>query len=421
MDWKILQARETSEEEVEDYLAEFKEGAMDEVLQVELIDDEVQWDEESPNQSVHKGLLPHTVRKMVYLKGFSQGGGISTMTQVQRCHPLAPLSTAKISVAIAIVRAAGCEFAVKYYPSFNEAIQRIDVNDIALVMVDHSCSGYCSEADAHYCRTGNSPLCCRTDSDSLMENGYARPVEGISVAALYAGFADTVLLKTKHRQCTSGLQDVADVAVAIKAGPYDIGIVAGLQSKTVNKVSLVEQMNSKVELFSQAHGCFFPNGLTYENIAHCFGTTRLQPDQADVESHPGKSKEGLVIYSVAYVGDSCEHRFITHRPSFVGMVILYGDPNELHYRQNAFDAGEEGLEIKVHSREKGCECLDNLLVSKTRHEYLNLIRNDALLLMPAELQVLPSVRVLLLWMIRPWNPGILATLCVTVAWGQATF
>ncbi|KAL5663760.1 hypothetical protein ACJX0J_023868, partial [Zea mays] len=188
-----------------------------------------------------------------------------------------------------------------------------------------------------------------TDSDSLMENGYARPVEGISVAALYAGFADTVLLKTKHRQCTSGLQDVADVAVAIKAGPYDIGIVAGLQSKTVNKVSLVEQMNSKVELFSQAHGCFFPNGLTYENIAHCFGTTRLQPDQADVESHPGKSKDGLVIYSVAYVGDSCEHRFITHRPSFVGMVILYGDPNELHYRQNAFDAGEEGLEIKVHS------------------------------------------------------------------------
>jgi hypothetical protein len=136
------------------------------------------------------------------------------------------------------------------------------------------------------------------------------------------------------------------------------------------------------------------------------------------------------------------------------MVILYGDPNELHYRQNAFDAGEEGLEINVHSRDKGCECLDNLLVSKTRHEYLNLIRltfwderrqsdifcyivsttaaadetlsvvgsrNDALLLMQAELQVLPSVRVLLLWMIRPWNPGILATLCVIVAWGQATF
>jgi Cu2+-containing amine oxidase len=104
------------------------------------------------------------------------------MTQVQRCHPLASLSTTKLSVAIAIVRAAGCEFAVKYYPSFNEAIQRIYVNDIALVMVDHSCSGYCSEADAHYCRTGNSLLCCRTDSDSLMENGYARSVEGINVA-----------------------------------------------------------------------------------------------------------------------------------------------------------------------------------------------------------------------------------------------
>jgi hypothetical protein len=48
-------------------------------------------------------------------------------------------------------------------------------------------------------------------------------------------------------------------------------------------------------------------------------------------------------------------------------------------------------------------------------------RNGALLLMQAELQVLSSLGVLLLWMIRPWNPGILAALCVTVAWGQATF
>jgi hypothetical protein len=48
-------------------------------------------------------------------------------------------------------------------------------------------------------------------------------------------------------------------------------------------------------------------------------------------------------------------------------------------------------------------------------------RNGALLLMQAELQVLSSLGVLLLWMIRPWNPGILAAHCVTVAWGQATF
>ena len=45
-DREMPQADETSEEDVEDYLAESKEGAEDEVLQVELTDGEVQWDEE---------------------------------------------------------------------------------------------------------------------------------------------------------------------------------------------------------------------------------------------------------------------------------------------------------------------------------------------------------------------------------------
>jgi len=38
--------------------------------------------------------------------------------------------------------------------------------------------------------------------------------------------ADTVPLKTVNRQCSSGLQAVADVAAAIKAGLYDIGKIS---------------------------------------------------------------------------------------------------------------------------------------------------------------------------------------------------
>lgn len=34
---------------------------------------------------------------------------------------------------------------------------------------------------------------------------------------------DTVPLKTVNRQCSSGLQAVADVASAIRSGQYDIG------------------------------------------------------------------------------------------------------------------------------------------------------------------------------------------------------
>ena len=38
--------------------------------------------------------------------------------------------------------------------------------------------------------------------------------------------ADTVPLKTVNRQCSSGLQAVADVAAAIKAGLYDTGKIS---------------------------------------------------------------------------------------------------------------------------------------------------------------------------------------------------
>ncbi|RWW23111.1 hypothetical protein GW17_00012657 [Ensete ventricosum] len=38
--------------------------------------------------------------------------------------------------------------------------------------------------------------------------------------------------------------------------------------------------------------------------------------------------------------------------SFVEMVVPYGDPNEPHYRKNAFDAGEDGLGKNAHSLKK---------------------------------------------------------------------
>ena len=40
--------------------------------------------------------------------------------------------------------------------------------------------------------------------------------------------AETVPVRTVNRQCSSGLQAVADVAAAIKAGFYDIGNYYGL-------------------------------------------------------------------------------------------------------------------------------------------------------------------------------------------------
>ncbi|KAJ0693294.1 putative primary-amine oxidase [Helianthus annuus] len=63
-------------------------------------------------------------------------------------------------------------------------------------------------------------------------------------------------------------------------------------------------------------------------------------------------REGFVLHSVAYVDGSRGRRSIAHRLSFVEMVVLYGDPNDPHYRKNAFDAGEDGLGKNAYSLKK---------------------------------------------------------------------
>lgn len=65
----------------------------------------------------------------------------------------------------------------------------------------------------------------------------------------------------------------------------------------------------------------------------------------------------MVIHSVAYVDGSRGRRPIAHRLSFVEMVVPYGDPNDPHYRKNAFDAGEDGLGKNAHSLKKVSTCI----------------------------------------------------------------
>ncbi|XP_075655351.1 3-ketoacyl-CoA thiolase 2, peroxisomal-like [Castanea sativa] len=105
------------------------------------------------------------------------------------------------------------------------------------------------------------------------------------MAAFYAGFPETVPIRTVNRQCSSGLQAVADVAAAIRAGFYDIGIGAGLESMTSSPLAWEGSVNPKVKIFEQAQSCLLPMGITSENVAHRFGVTRQEQDQAAVESH----------------------------------------------------------------------------------------------------------------------------------------
>ncbi|VVA15875.1 PREDICTED: 3-ketoacyl-CoA thiolase [Prunus dulcis] len=119
---------------------------------------------------------------------------------------------------------------------------------------------------------------------TVMAPGSLRATE-CRMAAFYAGFPDTVPIRTVNRQCSSGLQAVADVAASIKAGFYEIGVAAGLESMSVDKLGRMNKINPKVDTFAQARDCLLPMGITSENVAQRYGVTRQEQDKAAVESH----------------------------------------------------------------------------------------------------------------------------------------
>ncbi|KAE9460790.1 hypothetical protein C3L33_07319, partial [Rhododendron williamsianum] len=139
---------------------------------------------------------------------------------------------------------------------------------------------------------------------TVLAPGSERAIE-CRMAAFYAGFPETVPLRTVNRQCSSGLQAVADVAAYIKAGFYDIGIGAGVESMTVNQIRGVPKVNPRVDTFAQARDCLLPMGITSENVAQRYGLTRQEQDQAAVVSHKraaaaaasGKFKDEIIPVS----------------------------------------------------------------------------------------------------------------------------
>ncbi|KAJ6721909.1 COPPER AMINE OXIDASE [Salix viminalis] len=232
--------------------------------------------------------------------GHHRGKVISSEVVPNVQPPNAPVSNDHSSCMgyMDAVEYAECEAVVKDFPPFREAMKKRGIDDMDLVMVDPWCAGYHSDSDAPSRRLAKPLIFCRTESDCPMENGYARPVEGIHVLV---DMQNMVVIEFEDRKL-------------IPLPPAD---------PLRNYTSVDTSLNGRSGIFV-------------------------------LVSHPGK---GLVIYSVAYVDDGRGRRPVAHRLSFVEMVVPYGDPNDPHYRKNAFDAGEDGLGKNAHSLKKGCDCL----------------------------------------------------------------
>ncbi|WIA37193.1 hypothetical protein OEZ86_014146 [Tetradesmus obliquus] len=105
------------------------------------------------------------------------------------------------------------------------------------------------------------------------------------IASFFAGIPEEVPVRTVNRQCSSGLQAIADVAAAIKAGYYSVGLAAGVETMSSNPMAWEGGINPGVERFPKAQGCLMPMGVTSENVAAAFGVSRQTQDEFAAASH----------------------------------------------------------------------------------------------------------------------------------------
>lgn len=107
------------------------------------------------------------------------------------------------------------------------------------------------------------------------------------MAQLCTKIPHQVPLTTVNRQCSSGLQAIANVASAIKAGYYDIGLAGGVESMTIGNMTNKEPPHVDWEIVKkheEAKQCTIPMGITSENVAAKYGITREEQDAFAAES-----------------------------------------------------------------------------------------------------------------------------------------
>ncbi|KAI8464746.1 MAG: Thiolase, N-terminal domain-containing protein [Monoraphidium minutum] len=125
------------------------------------------------------------------------------------------------------------------------------------------------------------------------------------IAMFLAGIPETVPVRTVNRQCSSGLQAIADVAAAIRAGFYTIGLACGVETMSAHPMSWEGGVNPRIADFPAAQGCLMPMGVTSENVAARFGVDRRTQDAFAAASHrkaaaaqaAGKFKDEIVPVS----------------------------------------------------------------------------------------------------------------------------
>eukprot|EP01112_Ceratiomyxa_fruticulosa_P020932 TRINITY_DN7264_c0_g1_i1.p1 TRINITY_DN7264_c0_g1~~TRINITY_DN7264_c0_g1_i1.p1 ORF type:complete len:427 (-),score=99.13 TRINITY_DN7264_c0_g1_i1:84-1364(-) len=107
----------------------------------------------------------------------------------------------------------------------------------------------------------------------------------VRVAGFLAGLPEETPVMTVNRQCSSGLQALANVAGAIRSGTYEVGIAGGVESMSLNPMAWDGDLNQTALAHEKASGCYSTMGETSENVAERYGVSRKTQDEFSVLSH----------------------------------------------------------------------------------------------------------------------------------------
>ena len=213
-----------------------------------------------------------------------------------------------------------CEAAVRANPEFRAALERRGISDPDLVMVDPWSSGYYGFPDEEGRRLALTRNFLRS---SPTDNGYARPIEGLSAL---------VDLNTME---VMRIDDYGVVPLPPNPGNYAAEFVGEFR-QDLKPLEITQ-----------------PEGPSFTVDGH---SVTWQKWHLRIGFTP---REGLVLYTVGYE-DQGRVRPILYRAALSDMVVPYGDPSKDHYRKNAFDAGEYGIGSLTNSLTLGCDCLGEI-------------------------------------------------------------
>ena len=112
------------------------------------------------------------------------------------------------------------------------------------------------------------------------------------MAQVVAGIpAESTPISWVNRQCSSGLQAVANIADAIATRKIQIGIGGGVESMSFYPMSSIKAPDVDWDVMQQSHkqtrvmDCLIPMGVTSDNVVVQYGLQRKDLDEFSLQSH----------------------------------------------------------------------------------------------------------------------------------------